>query len=134
MIFFIIGVVAALFALAVLLLAKEYKNSAIIPAVVAVIMIGISWRRLLFMSKGQACPGSIPGFPVEKNKTKGEKMERYSIALHGIDSYTKQPMYLPYKLDAVSVKDALHEARMCAMTFYPRFQETKKPDVEVIRK
>lgn len=44
MIFFIIGVVAALFALAVLLLAKEYKNSAIIPAVVAVIMIGISWR------------------------------------------------------------------------------------------
>lgn len=42
MIFFIIGVVAALFALAVLLLAKEYKNSAIIPAVVAVVMIGIS--------------------------------------------------------------------------------------------
>ena len=42
MIFFIIGVVAALSALAVLLLAKEYKNSAIIPAVVAVVMIGIS--------------------------------------------------------------------------------------------
>lgn len=61
-------------------------------------------------------------------------MERYSIALHGIDSYTKQSMYLPYKLDAVSVKATLHEARMCAMTFYPRFQETKKPDVEVIRK
>lgn len=56
------------------------------------------------------------------------------IALHGIDSYTKQPMYLPYKLDAASVKAALHEARMCAMTFYPRFRETKKPDVEVIRK
>ena len=33
-------------------------------------------------------------------------MERYSIALHGIDSYTKQPMYLPYKLDAASVKAA----------------------------
>lgn len=31
-------------------------------------------------------------------------MERYSIALHGIDSYTKQPMYLPYKLDAASVR------------------------------
>ena len=99
MIFFIIGVVATLFALAVLLLAKEYKNSAIIPAVVAVIMIGIScvsyvptgytgivttfgkvedgtkeppMRRLLFMSKGQARPGSIPGLPAEKNKTKGE--------------------------------------------------------------
>lgn len=91
-------------------------------------------RRLLFMSKGQARPGSIPGLPAEKNKTKGEKMERYSIALHGIDSYTKQPMYLPYKLDAESVKAALHEARMCAMTFYPRFRETEKPDVEVIRK
>ena len=61
-------------------------------------------------------------------------MERYSIALHGIDSYTKQPMHLPYKLDAASVKAALHEARMCAMTFYPRFRETQKPDVEVIRK
>jgi len=61
-------------------------------------------------------------------------MERYSIALHGIDSYTKQPMYLPYKLDAASVKGVLHEARMCAMTFYPRFRETEKPDVEVIRK
>ena len=61
-------------------------------------------------------------------------MERYSIALHGIYSYTKQPMYLPYKLNAVSVKTALHEARMRAMTFYPRFRETQKPDVEVIRK
>jgi len=29
-------------------------------------------RRLLFMSKGQARPGSIPGLPAEKNKTKGE--------------------------------------------------------------
>lgn len=88
-------------------------------------------RRLLFMSKGQARPGSIPGLPAEENKTKGENN---SIALHGIDSYTKQPMYLPYKLDAASVKAALHEARMCAMTFYPRFRETEKPDVEVIRK
>lgn len=61
-------------------------------------------------------------------------MERYSIALYRIDSYTKQTMYLPYKLDAVNAKAALHEARMCAMTFYPRFRETKKPDVEVIRK
>lgn len=43
-------------------------------------------------------------------------------------------MYLPYKLDAASVKGALHEARMCATTFYPRFRETEKPDVEVIRK
>ena len=61
-------------------------------------------------------------------------MERYSIALHGIDSYTKQPMYLPYKLDAASVKAALHEARTCAMSFYPSIRETEKPDVEVIRK
>lgn len=61
-------------------------------------------------------------------------MEKYSIALHGIDRYTKQPMYLPYKLDAASAKGALHEARMRATTFYPRFRETEKPDVEVIRK
>ena len=90
-------------------------------------------RRLFFMSKGQARPGSIPGLPAEK-KRKEKTMERYSITLHGIDSYTKQPMCLPYKLDAASVKAALHEARMCAMTFYPRFRETEKPDVEVIRK
>lgn len=73
MIFFIIGVAAALFALAVLLQAKEYKSSAIIPAVVAVIMIGISWRWLIFMSKGQACPGSIPGLPVEKIRRKEKR-------------------------------------------------------------
>ena len=92
-------------------------------------------RRLFFMSKGQARrPVRFRDCPQRKIKRKEKTMERYSIALHGIDSYTKQPMYLPYKLDAASVKAALHEARMCAMTFYPRFRETKKPDVEVVRK
>jgi hypothetical protein len=87
------------------------------------------------MSKGQAHrPVRFRDCPQRKIKRKEKTMERYSIALHGIDSYTKQPMYLPYKLDAASVKAALHEARMCAMTFYPRFRETEKPDMEVIRK
>ena len=42
MIFFIIGVVAALVALAVLLLSEEGKAAAFIPGVVAVILIGVS--------------------------------------------------------------------------------------------
>ena len=42
MIFFIIGVVAALVALAILLLSKEVKAAAFIPGVVAVILIGVS--------------------------------------------------------------------------------------------
>lgn len=61
-------------------------------------------------------------------------MKRYGIALHGIDSYTKEYMYLPYKLDAASADTAIRRARTCAKAYYPRFQETKKPDVEVIRK
>ena len=54
--------------------------------------------------------------------------------LFGIDSYTKNKMQLPYKLDAKSSDAALREARMCAMTFYPRFSETEKPDVEVVKR
>lgn len=42
MIFFIIGVLAALVALAVLLLSEEGKAAAFIPGVVAVILIGVS--------------------------------------------------------------------------------------------
>lgn len=48
-------------------------------------------------------------------------MAKFSIMLFGIDSYTKNKMQLPYKLDAKSSDAALREARMCAMTFYPRF-------------
>lgn len=110
MIFFIIGVVAALFALAVLLLAKEYKNGAIIPAVVAVVMIGIS------------CVSYVPTGYTGIVTTFGK-----------VEDGTKDAGIV-FKLDAASVKAALHEARMCAMTFYPRFRETEKPDVEVIRK
>nr|UWG85575.1 MAG: hypothetical protein [Bacteriophage sp.] len=54
--------------------------------------------------------------------------------LFGIDSYTKNKMQLPYKLDAKSSDAALREARMCAMTFYPRFSETEKTDVEVVKR
>lgn len=61
-------------------------------------------------------------------------MKRYGIALYGIDSYTKEYMYLPYKFDAASADTAIRRARTCAKAYYPRFQETKKPDVEVIRK
>lgn len=59
---------------------------------------------------------------------------RKEIMLFGIDSYTKNKMQLPYKLDAKSSDAALREARMCAMTFYPRFSETEKPDVEVVKR
>lgn len=45
-------------------------------------------------------------------------MAKFSIMLFGIDSYTKNKMQLPYKLDAKSSDAALREARMCAMTFY----------------
>lgn len=55
-------------------------------------------------------------------------MAKFSIMLFGIDSYTKNKMQLPYKLDAKSSDAALREARMCAMTFYPRFSETEKTD------
>jgi hypothetical protein len=65
---------------------------------------------------------------------KEQKMAKFSIMLFGIDSYTKNKMQLPYKLDAKSSDAALREARMCAMTFYPRFSETEKPDVEVVRR
>lgn len=61
-------------------------------------------------------------------------MAKFSIMLFGIDSYTKHQMKLPYKLDAKTADAALREARMCAMTFYPRFRETGKPDVEVVRR
>lgn len=61
-------------------------------------------------------------------------MAKFSIMLFGIDSYTKNKMQLPYKLDEKSSDAALREARMCAMTFYPRFEETEKPDVEVVKR
>ena len=56
-------------------------------------------------------------------------MAKFSIMLFGIDGYTKHQMQLPYKLDAKTA-----DARMCAMTFYPRFKETGKPDVEVVKR
>lgn len=59
-------------------------------------------------------------------------MAKFSIMLFGVDSYTKARMWLPYKLDAKSADAALREARMRARTFYPRFEETEKPDVEVV--
>lgn len=61
-------------------------------------------------------------------------MAKFSIMLFGIDSYTKNKMQLPYKLDAKSSDAALREARMCTMTFYPRFSETEKTDVEVVKR
>jgi len=61
-------------------------------------------------------------------------MAKFSIMLFGIDSYTKENLYLPYKLEARNANAALREARMRAMTFYPRFKETDKPDVEVVKR
>lgn len=39
-------------------------------------------------------------------------MAKFSIMLFGIDSYTKNKMQLPYKLDAKSSDAALREARI----------------------
>lgn len=61
-------------------------------------------------------------------------MAKFSIMLFGFDSYTKSRMWLPYKLEAEKADAAVREARMCAMTFYPRFSETEKPDVEVVKR
>lgn len=71
---------------------------------------------------------------VEAKVKAQQKMAKFSIMLFGIDSYTKNKMQLPYKLDAKSSDAALREARMCAMTFYPRFSETEKTDVEVVKR
>ena len=49
------------------------------------------------MSKGQAhSPVRFRDCPQRKIKGKEKTMERYSIALHGIDSYTKQASYIIY--------------------------------------
>lgn len=62
------------------------------------------------------------------------EMDMYSVALYGIDSYTRRRLYLPYKMEAASANAAVREARKRAKTFYPRFEETEKPDVEVVRR
>lgn len=61
-------------------------------------------------------------------------MAKFSIMLFGFDSYTKSRMRLPYKLEAEKADAAVREARKRAKTFYPRFEETEKPDVEVVRR
>ena len=87
------------------------------------------------MNMGQALPGSNPEMPTDGMINRREQtMAKFSIMLFGIDSYTKHQMQLPYKLDAKTAETALREARMCTMTFYPRFRETGKPDVEVVKR
>lgn len=87
------------------------------------------------MSMGQALPGSNPEMPTDGVINRKEQMmAKFSIMLFGIDGYTKHQMQLPYKLDAKTANAALREARMRAMTFYPRFKETDKPDVEVVKR
>lgn len=51
-------------------------------------------------------------------------MAKFSIMLFGIDSYTKENLYLPYKL----------EARKHAKSAYPKFIEDGEPDVEVVKR
>lgn len=54
-----------------------------------------------YMSMGQAPPGSSPEMPTERKINRREQtMAKFSIMLFGIDSYTKENMYLPYKLEA----------------------------------
>lgn len=61
-------------------------------------------------------------------------MAKFSIMLFGIDSYTKKQDAATVQAGRKSSDAALREARMCAMTFYPRFSETEKPDVEVVKR
>ena len=87
------------------------------------------------MSMGKAPPGSSPEMPTDGMINRREQtMAKFSIVLFGIDSYTKNQVLLAYRLDAKTVEAALREARMRTMTFYPRFKETEKPDVEVVKK
>lgn len=62
-------------------------------------------------------------------------MAKFSIMLFGIDSYTKENMYLPYKLEAKkNANAAVREARKRAKSAYPEFIEDGDPDVEVVRR
>lgn len=61
-------------------------------------------------------------------------MAKFSIMLFGVDSYTKENMYLPYKLEAKNANAAVREARKRAKSAYPEFIEDGDPDVEVVRR
>ena len=56
-------------------------------------------------------------------------MTKFSIMLFGIDSYTKENLYLPYKLEAKNANAAVREARKHAKSAYPEFIEDGEPDV-----
>lgn len=61
-------------------------------------------------------------------------MAKFSIMLFGIDSYTKNQMQLPYKLEAEKADAAVREARARAGRAYPEFVEDERPDVEVVKR
>lgn len=61
-------------------------------------------------------------------------MAKFSIMLFGIDSYTKENFYLPYKLEARNANAAVREARKHAKSAYPKFIEDGEPDVEVVKR
>lgn len=66
-------------------------------------------------------------------------MTKFSIMLFGIDSYTKENLYLPYKLEAKKLEAknanaAVREARKHAKSAYPEFIEDGEPDVEVVKR
>lgn len=61
-------------------------------------------------------------------------MAKFSIMLFGIDSYTKENMYLPYKLEAKNANAEVREARKRAKSACPEFIEDGDPDVEVVRR
>lgn len=52
-------------------------------------------------------------------------MAKFSIMLFGIDSYTKNQMQLPYKLDAKSADVALREAREVRSTAWTATPERR---------
>lgn len=61
-------------------------------------------------------------------------MAKFSIMRFGIDSYTKENLYLPYKLEARNANAAVREARKHAKSAYPKFIEDGEPDVEVVKR
>lgn len=87
-----------------------------------------------YMSMGKAPPGSSPEVPTDRINRREQTMAKFSIMLFGIDSYTKENLYLPYKPEARNANAAVREARKHAKSAYPEFIEDGEPDVEVVKR
>lgn len=50
-------------------------------------------------------------------------MDKYSVTLYGIDTYTKYQTALTYHLEAPDAGTAINLARLTASRSYPEFEE-----------